>query len=227
MYETNRSFEFHWAKVPGSHNHSWTRAMMVMAAVLAGLLIFGWLGREALLRGAASLWIVSDPVTRADAIVVLGGNFQNRPVIAAELYRRGLADRVLVSQMPGVEQVAVGAGPSDTELNRGVLLKLGVPLGAIENFGTANTNTRDEAVALKEWVKRNAAASVFIIPTDIFSARRVRWIFDRELRGGGITIEIPTFEQWGYTRNEWWKTEYGVMAFQTELLKYIYYRIKY
>jgi DUF218 domain len=199
---------------------------MVMAVVLAGLLICSWLGREALLRGAASLWIVSDPVTRADAIVVLGGNFQNRPVIAADLYRQGLADRILVSQMPGVEQGAVGAGPSDTELNRGELLKLGVPLSAIENFGTANTNTRDEAVALNEWVKRNAA-SVFIIPSDIFSARRVRWIFDRELRGRGVTIEVPTFEQWGYTRNEWWKTEYGVNAFQTELLKYIYYRLKY
>src|SRR5262245_4436449 len=104
MYETNRSFEFHQAKVV----HSWRRAMMVMAAVLAGVLICGWLGREVLLRGAASLWIVSDPVTRADAIVVLGGNFQNRPAVAAELYRRGLANRVLVSQMPGVGQGAVG-----------------------------------------------------------------------------------------------------------------------
>jgi hypothetical protein len=199
----------------------------MMVAVLASLVICGWLGREALLRGAARTWIVSDPVTRADAIVVLGGNFQERPLMAAELYRRGLADKVLVSQMLEAEQVAVGASPSNTELNRAALLKLGVASSAIENFGTANTNTRDEAVALKEWAERNAA-SVFIIPSEVFSARRVRWIFNRELSGSAITIQVPSFEQPSYyTRSEWWKTEYGVMAFQNELLKYVYYRLKY
>jgi hypothetical protein len=34
-----------------------------MVAVLAILVICGWLGRERLLRVAGSLWIVSDPVT--------------------------------------------------------------------------------------------------------------------------------------------------------------------
>jgi len=197
-----------------------------MVCVLATLISCGWIGREPLLRGAASLWIVSDPVTRADAIVVLGGNFQVRPQVAAELYRRGIADKVLVSQTAELEQVAVGAIPSDTELNSAALLKLGVPASAIENFGAANTNTRDEAVALKEWAKRNGA-SVFIIPSEIFSARRVRWIFGRELSGSALTVEVPSFEQPGYTRSEWCKKEQGVITFQNELLKYIYYRLKY
>jgi hypothetical protein len=42
--------------------------------VVAIVAISAWLGRERVLRGAACLWIVSDPVTRADAIVVLVGN---------------------------------------------------------------------------------------------------------------------------------------------------------
>jgi uncharacterized SAM-binding protein YcdF (DUF218 family) len=198
----------------------------MMVAALACFVICGWLGRETLLRGAASLWIVSDPVTRADAIVVLGGNFQNRPLIAADLYRRGLADKVLVSQTDDLKRVARGTSPSDTEMNRNALLELGVPPTAIENFGAANRNTRDEAIALREWAKQNAA-SVFIIPSEIFSARRVRWIFDREFSGSAVTIEVPSFEQPGYTRSEWWKTEYGVTTFQNELLKYVYYRLKY
>jgi uncharacterized SAM-binding protein YcdF (DUF218 family) len=197
----------------------------MVAVAIAILVICVWLGRESLLRDAASLWIVSDPVTRADAIVVLGGDSQARPLRAAELYRRGLADKVLVSQTAEVEQVAVGASPSDAELNRTALLKLGVPPGAIENFGTANANTRDEAVALKEWAKRNAA-SAFIIPAEIFSARRVRWIFDRELSGDAITIEVSSLES-PVSRSEWWKTDQGVIAFQNEVLKYIFYRLKY
>jgi uncharacterized SAM-binding protein YcdF (DUF218 family) len=134
---------------------------MIIAA-LASFVISTWLGRELLLRGAASLWIISDPITHADAIVVLGGNYQLRPLVAADLYRRGFADKVLVSQAPD------GAS----------LVKSGVPPNAVEIFGTANTNTRDEAVALREWPKQNAA-SVFIVPSEIFGARRVRWIFDR------------------------------------------------
>ena len=31
----------------------------------------------------------------------------------------------------------------------------------------------------------------------------------------------------GYTRAEWWKTEAGMIAFQNEIMKYLYYRLKY
>src|SRR5262245_27458115 len=91
-------------------------------ALLAGVAIAVWLGREPLLRGVASLWIVSDSVTHADAIVVLGGNFQVRPlVVAADLYRRGLANRILVSQTIHMQQGPVTVSPTDAELNRAAL----------------------------------------------------------------------------------------------------------
>ena len=186
----------------------------VIILALAGLV--GWLGRDFMRREAANLWIVSDPLMHADAIVVLGGNSRTRPPVAADLYRRGLADKVLVSQ----------TGSSDCELNRAALLGLGVPAGAIEAFGKANANTRDEAIALREWAERSTA-SVFIIPTEIFAARRVRWIFRRELSGRSAVIQIAPFEPPEYTRKEWWKTEFGLTAFHDEILKYTYYRWNY
>src|SRR5262249_9122510 len=117
------------------------RLAIVVLVAVAGLV--GWRGRESLLQEAADLWVVSDPLTHADAIVVLGGNSQTRPPAAAELYRRGLANKVLVSHW------------SDSQRNRAALLKLGVPASAIEAFGKANTNTREEAVALRQWTERN------------------------------------------------------------------------
>jgi uncharacterized SAM-binding protein YcdF (DUF218 family) len=196
--------------------------MFVLATVVAG----GWLLREPVLVGAANLWIVSDPISRADAVVVLGGGLATRPFVAAELWRRGLADKILISQEPEDRAVSIGAMPSHSELNREILLKLGVPASAIETFGTANKNTRDEAVALREWAERNTA-SAFIIPTEIFPARRVRWIFRREFFGTAGKIEVPSVEPPDYSRRDWWKTEHGVVAFQNEVLKYIYYRLKY
>jgi hypothetical protein len=196
--------------------------MLIVA--LCGIGICGWLGREPLLRGAGSLWIISDRAKRADAIVVLGGNFHVRPLVAADLYRRGFADKILVSQTAEREDI-VGR-PSDAELNRAALLKLGVPSSAIENFGNGNSSTRDEAVALRQWGQRNRA-SVFIIPSEMFSARRVKWIFGRELSGTAIEVEVLSLEPPGYPHREWWKTEQSLLAFRDELAKYIYYRLKY
>jgi hypothetical protein len=120
----------------------------------------------------------------------------------------------------------MGAVHSHSEQNREILLKLGVPAGVIETFGTASRNTRDEALALRKWAELNGA-SVFIIPSEIFSARRVRWIFRREFCGTAVRVEVPYTESPGYARWDWWKTEQGLLAFQNEVLKYIYYRWKY
>ena len=208
---------------------SWPRRLRRLATILLLLVVLGawaWIEREPLLRGAADLWIVSDSVTNADAVVVLGGGLGTRPFLAAEFYKKGLVNKVLISQVEDDRAVAIGAVPGHTESNRQVLLKLGVPASAIETFGTANKNTREEALALREWAERHGASDL-IIPTEDFSTRRVRWIFRREFAGRAGRIEVSSFEPTQYMMTEWWKTEQGMIAFQNEVMKYIYYRIKY
>jgi uncharacterized SAM-binding protein YcdF (DUF218 family) len=186
--------------------------LAVLTVALAGLL--AWLGREALLRQVASLWIVSDTLTHADAIVVLGGNAHTRPQAAAELYRRGLASKVLVSY------------PPDYQRNLITLLNLGVPAGSIEAFGRANANTKEEAAALRDWAEQHAAFA-FIIPTEPFMTRRVRWAFHREFSGTGAKIEVQPITPLDYSPQDWWKTDRATVAFKTEMMKYIYYRWNY
>jgi hypothetical protein len=195
--------------------------------VLAVLGTGMWVERERLLLGAAELWIVSDPVSHADAAVVLGGGLDGRPFVAAKLYEQGLAKKILVSQVDdNSPAVAIGASAGHTEANRQVLLKLGVPATAIDTFGMANKNTKDEAVALHAWTERHHSSAI-IIPVEIFAARRVRWVFDREFSGQPVQIEVQSFDPPNYARASWWQNEYGVIAFQNEILKYIYYRLKY
>src|SRR5439155_6719477 len=69
--------------------------ILLLAAIVVGV----WLQRAPLLREAANLWIVSDPVTPSDVVAVLGGDFEGRPFVAAELYKKGLVSKVLVSQV--------------------------------------------------------------------------------------------------------------------------------
>jgi hypothetical protein len=107
-----------------------------------------------------------------------------------------------------------------------ILRKLGVPYDAIELFGNDNKNTWGEAVALKNWTIQHAA-SVFIIPAEPFFARRLRWVFQREFSGMPVKIEVPSYDPpSGYTKADWWKTDAGIITFQNEIIKYLYYRFK-
>jgi uncharacterized SAM-binding protein YcdF (DUF218 family) len=214
-------------KIPLSslHKPGLVHQFLVIVLLSAGMAL--WLGRVTVLQSAANLWIVSDPVVSADAAVVLGGGSPEvRPFVAASLYQQGLVGKVLLSRVADDNNSTVGGLPRDTEFNRNILSKLGVPPTAIELFGTENKNTADEAFSLKQWAMRSKP-SVLLIPIEIFSARRVQWIFRHEFFGMAIKIETPSFEPQSYTRGTWWTTPHGRNAFGSELMKYAYYRLRY
>jgi uncharacterized SAM-binding protein YcdF (DUF218 family) len=195
---------------------SWRRLLAVLAVVVA-LGIGAWVGRDWLLLSAADLWIVSDPIGSADAVAVFGGGIADRPLAAAQYYRQGLVKKVLVSNGGGVFMPDVAA-------TEGVLQKLGVPATAIETFGNDLGNTHQEVLALQAWAERNNARSI-IVPTEIFSARRVRWMLHRAF-GDECVIRVIALDP-PQIRRDWWRHTQGVSAFQNEILKYIYYRLSY
>jgi uncharacterized SAM-binding protein YcdF (DUF218 family) len=200
------------------------RLCRALLALTLCVIVVTFIWPDPLFQGLAGLWIVSETVEDADAAVVLGGGLETRPFAAAELYRNGFVRRVLISRVPAA--FSYGIPVDHTELNRRVLLERGVPASAIEVFGMSNKNTRDEAVALREWAKRNRL-STFVIPTEIFSTRRVQLIFRRELAATMGQVKIQAVEPKQYTQFDWWKSKAGVLAFQAEALKYCYYDLAY
>jgi len=194
------------------------------AAIAALAIGFTWQMREAILTHVAAWWVVSDELTHADAIAVLGGSIDVRPFAAADLYKRGLASTILVAnvQMSRAEELGI---PSHTELNREVLLKLGIPAMAIVGFGDNVSSTLDEAEAIREWALASKSKRV-IVPTEIFAARRVQWIFDRELNPIGVQVIVHAFAPPQYTLADWWRHRSGLIDFNNEVLKYLYYRAK-
>jgi uncharacterized SAM-binding protein YcdF (DUF218 family) len=200
--------------------------MMLLVGVAIAVGGAGWLRGSLLLADAAELWVVSDPLGPADAVVVLGGGLDTRPVAAATYYQQGLIGKILLSNVRSTRAERLGLVPSHMELNRRVLLQLGVPETAIESFGSGLSNTYEEAVALNEWAMKTHAHAV-IVPTEQFSSRRVRWILARELATSGVVVRVPAVDDPAYSSSHWWKDEKGLVAFQNEVLKYIYYRLKY
>jgi len=74
----------------------WLKRLIVAFLALCALLIACYIFRAPLLRGAASAWIVNEPLTKADVIVVLGGGPETRPFEAAKLYHQEVASRIMV-----------------------------------------------------------------------------------------------------------------------------------
>jgi uncharacterized SAM-binding protein YcdF (DUF218 family) len=197
-------------------------AILVVVALVAGV----WFKRVPLLREAASAWIVSDPVTASDVAVVFGGDVEIGPRVAAQLYKKGLVTKVLVSQVPESRVALLGVIPTDTELTRMMLLKLGVPETAIETFGHANESTKDAAVNLRNWAEEHRVSRI-VIPTETFAARRVRWILHREFAGSSVQLEVPSYDGPEYTRRAWWRTKAGLISFENGIISYLYDRLKY
>ena len=93
------------------------------------------LAHRPLLVGFAFLFRVDDPPTASDAVVVLLGGSDSRPLKAAELYRRGLAPVVLLADL------------NETERNRQALIRSGVPAEAIRILPGVGCSTRPKPSA--------------------------------------------------------------------------------
>ncbi len=184
-----------------ARRYGWWLAPVFVVLALAG----AWTARAAILRGAAEWWVISDPLDRADGILVLGGRVDVRPFAAADLYKRGFAPRILIANVMRDPLETMQLWPGQTALTRQLLLKLGVPAEAIVECGDEVSSTYEEARAVLEWAKSSGAKSV-IIPTDFFPTRRVRWTFQHEVAPAGVRIMVYAIKPRGYGLDDCGKT---------------------
>ena len=209
-----------------SPKHRWFRRLAWLLAFCCALLVAGYFFRAPLLAGLADAWVVNDPVAKADAMVILGGGPETRPFAAAKMYHDGIAPMVLYTDVRPGPAEELGIIPREAEQTRRILLSNGVPETSMTIIGTNVASTYDESRALRDWVGKTGAKSI-IIPTDPFHTRRVRWIFGRELRDTKTAVHVVAVNPRNYDSKDWWQHEQGVIDFQNEVVKYVYYRFKY
>jgi uncharacterized SAM-binding protein YcdF (DUF218 family) len=211
--------------VPGNPSR-WLRRLAWTLAIVSLLAGTGYLFRAPLLTGLANAWVVNDPVTKADAIVILGGGLENRPFAAAKLYHDGVAPQILYMDVRLTPAEEMGITLPEKEQTRRILLSNNVPETAVTMIGTNVASTYDESKAVCTWIEKSGAKSI-IITTDPFHTRRARWVFIRELRGTKTEVHVIAINPVRYRAADWWRHEEGVIAFQNEIIKLFYYRFKY
>jgi uncharacterized SAM-binding protein YcdF (DUF218 family) len=202
------------------------KRLLVLAENLlaAGLYTF----RSTVLAGMGNFLVIHDRLEPADIIFLLNGDTTTRPYHAAELLHRGLAPKVVIARMEDSESVKLGAYPNPTDSNITVLKKLGLAESQIVELRPAVgvQHTVDEARALLVYSKEHPLRKVIIVTSDLHS-RRARYTFRKALSGTGVKVMMAPIRDLKYGADNWWRLEDGIIGYQNEYLKLVYYRLKY
>jgi uncharacterized SAM-binding protein YcdF (DUF218 family) len=130
--------------------------------------------------------VIDSGETEADAIVLLGGGSGERPMRAAELFRAGVAPRIIVS----------GAG--DAGGNRLLLMNRGVPGSAIELEPNSKT-TKENALFSIPLLRAEGAKRVVLV-TSWYHSRRALKCF-RHYASDIQFYSSPSY--YGFARADW------------------------
>mgnify|MGYP000982336167 FL=1 len=185
----------------------WGKLMLALG--LSGLgLVLGY----GLLWGAGAFLIVSDPVKRSDAVVLLSGGGVERAREAAKIYRDGNVGGMFILTETGYR--------ADGERNSHVLywqvVYAGVPAEYIITTQGRSSSTADEALAVRQTMEKLGLKSCIVV-TDPYHTMRTRLIFRQALRGSDIRVRVhPASGHW-YRADRWFLSWRG---WQTTLLEY-------
>jgi len=202
--------------------------LLAAGSLLVAALGLAFVFRGRLLTAAAETLVVDDPLRPADVIFVLNGDYNTRPFRAAELYRQGLAPRILIARSEVQPAEKLGLAPNETDIAVAVMIKLGVPAQAITVLPVPGgvTSTFDEAAQLRSYLQATKLRRVLLV-TSAFHTRRARWVIEKELAGVPLELEVCAVPYDGFDATNWWRSENGLITFNNEYIKLFYYYWKY
>ena len=190
------------------------RRWLIAAAALAAALV---LGRLSLV--AAGTWlVVEDPLQRARAVVVLGGNGPFRAIEAANLYKQGWAREVWLTRGRSsledatLEELGIHR-PEEHVYSRMVLERLGVPGPAIRELPEHTDSTAQEVRVVSKALAEAAGDRVILV-TSSYHTRRVKVLW-RALAGhSAVIVRLAPGDSFEPAR--WWRDTADAMAVARE-----------
>ena len=146
-------------------NRRWLKLTLVILLFISFLLISS---HKAILTSAASFLIKEDPLKPSDLVVVLGGNWWERAREAVDIYKKGYAREVLIMKEikpEGYDELLkLGiALQRPHEINKRVMMSLGVPEEVISVPEDEADSTYQEALIAREIIKKRKIKSIIIV----------------------------------------------------------------
>jgi uncharacterized SAM-binding protein YcdF (DUF218 family) len=191
--------------VTGSRITEFVGQVLRIFAVLGALALLALSAGFALMLGVGHWMVKEDSLQKANAIVVLSGNFPARALEAASLYRSGYAGEIWLTH-PGAQSEALAEMgihfPGEADFNYQVLRRQGVPAKAIHVLDAPIINTSDELEVIGRTLQQKKNASVIVV-TNKAHTRRVHELWNKfdSARGKIIVHAIANDD---FQPSAWW-----------------------
>ena len=193
-------------------------SILIAAAVVVGMVVVSAAGR----------WlVVADPLpAAADAIVIMAGSIPDRSLEAADLYRSGLAPRVVITRerlgQAGSLLHAHGIRlPEGDDLTRTVLTGLGLPDAAIVRLRRRTRSTKSEARTIARWACRHQMHDLIIVSSRAHT-RRARLILRQSL-GPSVHLTMRPSRYDPFAAGRWWRVASSAKQVLSEYEKLAHY----
>lgn len=167
------------------------------------------------------------PQRPVQAAFVLAGGARDRGLAAAEAWRQGHIERLVVTGGLTPEPLqAAGLLLNEAELTACVLRRQGVP-DTVLTLVPHGSSTHDECVWIVDSARRAGLRHIAIM-SHIHHTRRIRWQVDRLLMPtDSLQVCVIGVQPQDYAPTRWWRSEQGLLFVINEYLKLAYYIVTY
>lgn len=206
-------------------NRKWLKLTLFILLFISFLLVSS---HKAILTSAASFLIKEDPLKPSDLVVVLGGNWWERAREAVDMYKKGYAKEVLIMKEIKPEgydellklDIVV---PRKHEINKKIMVTLGVPEEVITVPEDEANSTYQEALIAREIIKKKKIKSVIIV-TEKTHTKRACMTF-RFLLGRDIRVICRPSGYDDFQVENWWQKRKNIKEVIFEYQKLIAYSL--
>ena len=195
------------------------------------LVVAGYAGHPWLLRQWGHSLLRSDPLQKADVIVVMSGGYAVRAQEAAALYNEHWGEHLVLTHdlaPPGLAELrskGIIQLPEMIDVNQRVLEGLGVPRVNIWRVEADVDNTEEEVQYLGKFLKEKGARSLIMVTSKTHSRRSClafHHYFGNEFQ---ITCRYSRFDP--FDPDSWWKSRTGTREFLFEWEKLLMYQVQF
>jgi uncharacterized SAM-binding protein YcdF (DUF218 family) len=169
--------------------------------------------------------VVEDPLIPADVIVVFAGGHRERPQHAADLYRRGLARRIVLTGGETARAIELFCDRRVTgaEINAKLLRDAGVPEDAMIVLPRGTSTYEEAEIALDQLRGRGYRSAIAV--SSAYHMRRVRTTLLHHRRNEPITVQVSPAPTPDWKPRAWWRDERSLLLVANEYLKLAYYHL--
>ncbi len=207
---------------------SWCLRFALIAGTALALGLLLWLLHRPLLCQVGEILVFESPeFEQADAVVVLPGSVPDRALGALDLLRESRAPLVLLGRDRATGDLALLdelgiERPRDFELNREILLRLGISPDAIRLLPANSSSTAEDAESLRRYLEQSGVRSVALV-TCKYHSYRAYLNFRERLQGTGVTVYSAPSSHCRFDPRRWWRDRNQAKTVYLEMGKLLAY----